>query len=313
MKNLQKDISVVIPCLNEQETIEDTIISVQDELINSNFNFEIIVVDNGSTDGSITTARNCGATLIHSTDQTIAAVRNRGVKHSTGIVLVFLDADIIVEKGWGKVLKRMYRRFISNEKFITGSHPCVPRGGNQILYSWYKSISQDIRNTHLGTGHMIVRNKDFNELGGFDESLVTGEDFDFCRRAKGKNISIVSAPEMVVYHHGYPDTLYSFIKREIWHGMGDCVSYKNFINSKASLCGGIFIILMSLSIIFLFISYHFSLLFLILVIVLTVSVNIYKFGFDGLRDFMHKNVISFLYLLGRGLSPIVMLFKNSSL
>ena len=57
-------LSIVMPCLNEQETIEKCIVKAFTFLKNNNINGEIIIADNGSTDGSQVVAKNLGATVI---------------------------------------------------------------------------------------------------------------------------------------------------------------------------------------------------------------------------------------------------------
>lgn len=307
-----KDVSVIIPCFNEFLTISDTVKSIRYEIEKTSLSYEIIVVDNGSTDGSDASAIKNGAFVLFSDATTVAAVRNDGVRNSTGKVLVFLDADVVVTLGWGVYFVEAYNKIMNENRFITGSHPCVPRNINRLLYAWYSGISKDIRNTHLGTGHMIVSKIVFDELCGFDEFLMSGEDFDFCNRAKGINVDIISEPRMVVFHYGYPNNFRDFVEREVWHGMGDCISSNKFIKSKVALSGFIFIILNLLSFTFLFIDYYYSVFFIICAFGIAVFVNVYKFGIDTFTHFIFRNIISYLYLMGRGISPFYYLFKKLS-
>jgi len=308
-----KDVSVIIPCLNEIETISAAILSVKNELGKLNLNFETIVIDNGSYDGSPIAAKKAGATVIFSNAVTISALRNQGAKISTGKVIVFLDADIIVEEGWGKYFLDQYNRFFKNDNFISGSHPYPPTSINPILFAWYNAISKDVRNTHLGSGHMILSKNIFNKLEGFDEKLSTGEDFDFCRRAKRQKINITSIPQMKVTHFGYPESLSGFLKREIWHGTGDYKNFRSLFKSKVSIFGLILLMLHGLFIIATFYNLRYQLPIFLLIIMLAISVNIYKFGIDDIKSFMYRNFVAYLYLLGRGLSFFAFFFKKIQL
>lgn len=305
-----KDVSVIIPCLNEIETISAAILSLKNELEKLSLNFEIIVMDNGSYDGSASAAKKAGAAVIFSNAVTISALRNQGAKISTGKVIVFLDADIVVEEGWGKYFLEQYKRFFKNDNFISGSHPYPRSSVNPILYAWYNAISKDVRNTHLGSGHMILSKNIFNKLEGFDETLSTGEDFDLCHRAKRQKIDITSIPQMKVTHFGYPESLFGFLKREIWHGTGDYKNFRSLFKSKVSLFALMFLMLHGLFIIAIFNDLMYQLPIFLLIIMLAISVNMYKFGIGDIKSFMYRNLVAYLYLLGRGLSFFVFFFKK---
>ncbi len=305
-----KNISVIIPCFNEIDTIALVITSVNLALREANFCFEIVVVDNGSTDGSDTVANNNKAKVIYSGATTVSGVRNMGVISSRGEILVFLDADIIVQPQWGQSLRSVYNCIVENDNFITGSHPHVPNNIRPLFFSWYKCISEDLRNTHLGSGHMIVSRKTFNKLGGFDENLVTGEDYDFCQRAKKNDVNVITNTELVVYHLGYPNNMIEFVKREIWHGRGDCITLSKFFSSKVSMSGVIFLLLNLLLLPALFYDVKFFFGIILALLVMAITVNLYKFGIGDYRSLFNRSIVAYVYLLSRGLSLLVS-FSNS--
>src|ERR687885_795015 len=84
-------VSVVIPCYNQAHFLGEAIESV---LAQSYPHFEIVVVDDGSTDNtSEVAARYPGVRCIRQNNQGVAAARNTGIRESNGSYLVFLDAD----------------------------------------------------------------------------------------------------------------------------------------------------------------------------------------------------------------------------
>ena len=303
-------ISVIIPCLNEVNTIGSVVSAASDELSKSGFDYEIIVVDNGSNDGSERVAKSHGANVIHSEARTIAGVRNAGVKISRGEVLLFLDADTVVQPGWGQAFRPEYKRMKENDNFITGSPAHAPDNIQPILYSWYKALSDNVRDTHRATYHMIVSRKTFKKIGGFDENFITNEDFNFCSQAKKHGVIIDSNPEMKVFHHGYPNSLIDFAKREIWHGLGDCKNWKSRLRSRVFWCGTLFLLLNIVMIFCLF--FYIPLFFILLAtaLLMAAGMNFVKFGYGNIRDFTYRSLVSYVYLISRGLSLPVRLFRK---
>jgi len=296
------EVSVVIPCKNEKETIAEVIIAVARALQQGGFRYEIIVVDNGSTDGSDKIAKNINVNVIYSSARTVAGVRNMGVYVARGKLLVFLDADVVVQGFWGQTLRVVYEDMMKFDNMITGSQCTVPGNIKPLLASWYIAISSDTRDTHLGTGHMIVSADTFNRVGGFNEELVTGEDYDFCFRAKTLGINVVSNQQMVACHYGYPPKLAEFCRREVWHGEGDCANFKTIINSNVALCGMVIVLLNIIMLLSLIVRIQIFLLCLTTVLIISFSVSIYKFGFDGFKNLYYRSIISYIYLFCRGLS-----------
>jgi len=307
---MKLDISVIIPCLNEKDSIGNVITSVVKELQKNNFTYEIIVVDNGSHDGSDAIAKNLNSLVLITRGGSIARLRNIGANIAKGRLLIFLDADVVVQSPWGKILRNIYQDMITKNNSIIGSHPSAPDNIKPLLASWYKGISKDLRNTHLGSGHMIVTTNTFRNIGGFDESLVSGEDYDFCFRAKKIGISVISKPDMVVYHLGYPKTLIEFIKREIWHGEGDYKSFKSILHSRVALCGIVFLLGHILLPICFYLNIKLFMVLLSIIIVMALITNIYKFILDDTRSFIYRSIISYVYLFSRGLSFLLSIYKK---
>ena len=304
------EISVIIPCLNEVNTIGSVVSSASAELSKAGFAYEIIVVDNGSSDGSDHLAKKHGANVIHSKARTIAGVRNAGVEMARGQVLVFLDADIVVQKVWGDVLRSEYTRMMNNGNFITGSHYSVPLNIRPMLHCWFSSISENTRGTHLATGHMIMSRDTFDRVGRFDESLETNEDFYFCQEAKKKGIKIVINPEMKVLHLGFPNSLIDFAKREIWHGLGDCNSLKGLFRSKVACLGILFLILHVLMLFSLFLYFPLFVITISGIVFIVAIYNFFMFDYVNIRNFIYRIIVSYIYLISRGLSLAAYLFTR---
>jgi glycosyltransferase involved in cell wall biosynthesis len=87
------DVSVVMPCLNEVETIETCIIKAQKALTACNVTFEVLIADNGSTDGSQLVAESCGARVVPVRRKGYGAALQGGIEAAAGRYIVMADAD----------------------------------------------------------------------------------------------------------------------------------------------------------------------------------------------------------------------------
>ncbi len=90
---LAVEVSVVLPCLNEHETIGICISKAMATLETSGLNGEVIVADNGSTDGSIEIARSAGARIVHVEQRGYGNALKGGIQTARGIYIVMADSD----------------------------------------------------------------------------------------------------------------------------------------------------------------------------------------------------------------------------
>jgi glycosyltransferase involved in cell wall biosynthesis len=87
-------VSVVIPCLNEAESIERCVLAAREALDELGVEGEIVVADNGSTDGSPELARRAGATIVHETRRGYGSAYLAGFAAARGDYIVMADADL---------------------------------------------------------------------------------------------------------------------------------------------------------------------------------------------------------------------------
>jgi glycosyltransferase involved in cell wall biosynthesis len=87
------DISIILPCLNEEQTIAQCVAKAFSGLSKTGLEGEVVVVDNGSTDRSAELARNAGARVVQEPRKGYGSAYLRGIGESTGKYLVFGDAD----------------------------------------------------------------------------------------------------------------------------------------------------------------------------------------------------------------------------
>ncbi len=243
MRNSKILLSFIIPAYNEEKFIGEVIDSII-ENVKGKFSYEIILVDNGSTDRTVSIARKKGARVLKNTEGTIAALRNAGARIAKGEILVFLDADVLLTEAWGAELERTIPHLDRYPMTITGSICGVQDAPGWIEKYWFSPITSKNDVNYLNSGHLIIRRNTFQLLGNWPEDIETGEDYEFCRKARKRGCLIVNNPKLRVIHLGYPRSIVSFFKREKWHGKGDYRSLKLFLNSKPAILSIFFLVLL---------------------------------------------------------------------
>ena len=179
--------SVIIPAHNEEKYIGkclQAVISaakyVQPDTA------EIIVVANRCTDKTAATARHYGAKVLVNDDKCIAAIRNTGVFAAEGEIIVTVDADSLMTK---YSLAETREKLASGQYIGGGTNPKFDRMSLGIacsaMYVALNLLPVMIRNGGYLSGAMFwCYKRDFEEIGGFDETLVSLEDMDFAKRLK---------------------------------------------------------------------------------------------------------------------------------
>lgn len=210
-------VSIIIPTLNSESTLSRCLYAIssidypKDEL-------EVIVIDNGSTDGTVEITKKYGAKVFIRPNISISALRNFGAKMAKGDVYGFVDSDCLVSKNW---LNNALVHLSKEEVAVTGCGYDVPHKASWIEKSWFFLKDLEAHSvSHVPAGNMLVRKNAFWSVGGFCEALITGEDTEFCRRFRQRGYNIVSDNEIRSIHLGNPKTLYAFFKKEIWYGKG---------------------------------------------------------------------------------------------
>lgn len=295
------ELSFIIPALNEEKNIENTIRSIKKAI--GDLSSEIIVCDNGSKDRTVQIAESLGATVIVDKLTTIAGLRNAGARYAAGSVLVFIDADVQLAEDWLQNLKRETEDWPQDRLIVTGSTYLVPIASSFVESNWFAKLTRTATN-YINSGHLIVSREMFDRIAGFDETLKTTEDYDFCQRAKNANGKLVEAQSLKAYHYGFPSTLWAFCSREAWHGREDFSSLNKFTHSKTAIAAVFNVIFLSLSLITYLLTFDAipALVFLLLSVILCLILTGLKFGKDSPDKFLKTTICCELYLLSRAFS-----------
>jgi glycosyltransferase involved in cell wall biosynthesis len=212
-------ISAILPVYNE----ETTIATVLDCLFASGISdLEIIVVDDASTDDTAAICRAYPVLLLRQTqNRGPAYCRNLGVARSQGDLLLFVDADIQFPPD---LLSRMLKALDENPPLVgvltlTSPEPLnagfSPRFVALQDYLRYTAICQRGHRSwsYITTRFGLLRRSVFEEIGGFNESLLVAayEDLEFCARMSETHQLALDATFLIQHH--FPPTFWQMIKR----------------------------------------------------------------------------------------------------
>jgi len=219
-------LSVVISVHNGARHLERCLRSLESQRADLH---EVIVVDDGSTDGSGSVALNAGCELIRlETRRGISAARNAGAHRAAGDVLVFIDADTSVEPGWAVALRQAF----ADGATLAGGAIRWPKP--RTLAEWFQSggrwHDEEGRNGFLpfvSGAHFAIRREVFLELGGFDELLPLVEDLDMSLRVQLAGHPVSFVPDAALVH--WPRTsVRGLLKQRMGHGRGRRFTERKF-------------------------------------------------------------------------------------
>lgn len=225
--------SVIVCSLNGGKRIGECLKSISDQTYGKE-NFEIIVVDDGSTDNTSVIARDFGTQVIRfDQNKGIPVARNTGLFSAKGEIVVFIDDDCVADLLWLENLAQAFE----NENIVAAGGKILALSRNTLAERYMEASGygnparppKDSANSLIGrlaayfntmvspvmmeknivdvlaiyTANAAYRKEVLINLGGFDESLKTSEDSDISARIRANGGRIVYVPNAVVKHRHY--------------------------------------------------------------------------------------------------------------
>lgn len=241
-------LSVVIPAHNAASTIVPCLRALANQTVHRS-EYRVIVVDDGSTDGTAQAVRqfiereeaprdssraftgsagSTGAaapssrltTLIRQPSAGPAAARNTGAQMVRDGIILFLDADCVPHRSW---LERMTERFCQSDVagvsgvLSTRQPGLIPRFVQAEFDARYERMGQASAVDFVSSGTAAYAYQAFSEAGGFDAELGGGEDMDLSFRLSESGYRLLLEPRAVVFHT-HPDTLRAYALRKFHYG-----------------------------------------------------------------------------------------------
>jgi len=222
------DISFIMPSYNNEETIIKSILSIINQ--KTDLKFEIIAVDDGSTDNTYQLAENFltptsppfskggygGFKLIKKKNGGEASALNEGLKHCKGKFIAIIEADVEIEDKW---LEKVVKEFDDEKVAGVGGRLVTPENSSWIAKIAGYEIESKFETkeryaNHITSANAIYRAEIFKDIGGFNENLVNAVlDSDLNRRIIEKGYKLIYCKEAAALHHFKP-TFKGYLKRQ---------------------------------------------------------------------------------------------------
>ncbi len=198
-------LSVIVPCLNAGKTV-----AVQLEALcrqRWNDSWEVIVVDNGSTDGTQKIVaqyaeRLPGLQLVQAARRGAAHARNVGARLAAGDALAFCDADDEVGAGWLEAIGTALLRhdFVASRMDVEKLNPpWLARRLHNVQGFELRRISYPPFLNHAGSSGLAIKKNVHQAVLGFDESLAQREDTDYCFRVQLHGVPLHFEPAALIH------------------------------------------------------------------------------------------------------------------
>ena len=202
-------VTVIIPTYNRVNFISRAIDSVLNQTYS---NIELIIVDDGSIDGTKDLIREKYPMAIYEyiSNSGVSAARNVGIKKASGVYIAFLDSDDEwLEK---KVQKQIELLNESNYRWCHGEERWIRKGARVNQKKIHQKSGGDIfnRSVHLclvSPSTVVLEKKLLEEFNGFDESFTVCEDFDLWLRILEKYPIGFVKDEVIIKYGGHDDQL----------------------------------------------------------------------------------------------------------
>ena len=194
-------VSFVIPVFNAEAYLTRCLLAIRN-LHFSEEGYEVVIMDNGSTDKTHQILRDMGFCFHVIPRISVSALRNRGVALAKGEYVAFVDSDVELSPQW---LQTGLAVFSDKRVVASGCFPGVPKEATWVQRTWdlhqrgRQEQAKPASTPWLSSMNLIVRRADFQKISGFNERLETAEDVDLCYRL-GQRGMILRNPAMKAVH-----------------------------------------------------------------------------------------------------------------
>lgn len=225
-KMLKSHVSVIVPAYNAEQTLDETLSSLQAQTFP---NWETIIVDDGSTDNTATIAsrwvqQDARFRLVHQANCGRSAARNTGIREARYEWLVFLDSDDWLAPEY---LELMIRKVTADKRLnavVCGCVRVTPSGkhGTPTLYKSSHLVDpfpDFARDCPFAIHNCMVKHSLIESIGVFDTSLVNCQDWDFWQRVARAGTCFGMVTEVLAFYRMRPGSASTNAERILIDGL----------------------------------------------------------------------------------------------
>jgi glycosyltransferase involved in cell wall biosynthesis len=221
LKQSSLQVSIIVPTYNSLPFVEAASESIE-EAMDRFPSSEVIYCDNGSNDGTLeylAALKGQRIRLVSRPEATIGAVRNAGARIASGKYLLFIDSDCTIPDDY---LIRLSDSLVRTGAASIGCRVYLPRDAHWIPKVWHSmhfpASSSNVK--WLNSANVCVSREAFVAVGGFSESIETGEDAELGLKLNAHGYRQYQDLSLAVLHHRNPGSLTGFCRKEYWRGLG---------------------------------------------------------------------------------------------
>jgi glycosyltransferase involved in cell wall biosynthesis len=202
-------VSVIVPVYNDPRGLRATVTALLEQTY-PNDAYEILVVDNGSTDETYSAATELGddhdrvTVLRETTVQSSYAARNAGIRNSAGDVLAFVDADVVVAEDW--LVRSLRTLEAKNAEYLACDVRVRTNGPNASIAAEFDCrtgfpVQSYVEDREFApTCCLFVRRSVFDSVGPFDSRFVSAGDLEFGNRVANSGRDLHFTAESTAVH-----------------------------------------------------------------------------------------------------------------
>ena len=197
----QSRVSVIVPVFNAEAYLAEALESAIAQTLQP---YEVIVVDDGSTDGSAAIAERFGVTLLRQSNCGVSDARNLAIEHSTGEYLALLDADDV----WPET--KLEDQVAASEDnpdagYVLGYQRYLFQG--HVHADWFQRTRVEDSEPSYSPSVWMIRRRAWERVGPFEPGRRLGEDVDWLARANDLGIKYHMVPKVLLLRRIHDNNL----------------------------------------------------------------------------------------------------------
>jgi GT2 family glycosyltransferase len=224
-------VSVVVALHNAERTLHECLDSLQRLRYPD---YEVIVVNDGSTDGSGAIMARFPHRCITTANRGISAARNEGLRAATGEIVAYIDSDAYADPDW---LGHLATTYMESDVAGVGGPNIVPRSDNWQAQCVYRApggptqvMLDDQSAEHIPGCNMSFRKAALDDISGFDPIFTkAADDVDVCWRLLDRGHRLGFSPSAVVWHHRRP-SVGAYWRQQVGYGESEALLERKFPN-----------------------------------------------------------------------------------